>query len=244
MVVSETFTQTEGQAQELRVPLDVPFDVAGTHQYTLHQVYDGLGNTRTLGSIPTSRKPDHGELSMSEFTRSVTVLRRAGVSFKDCGPGKPASLLIGSEAHLQLAARDADPKDGPLAVTVAHRPLSSNTSTKNTLSPWQKVVSYPSGRLSFPINVTTPGEYTVVGVKGQTCPGDVLSPDTCKVVEEPHPSAEIEWKRIHEWSVSITVREHHLIELLPLQLRRYWRVVVFSDARKTALPGLLQAKAK
>ncbi len=151
MVVSETFTQTEGQAQELRVPLDIPFDVAGTHQYTLHQVYDGLGNTRTLGSIPTSRKPDHGELSMGEFTRSVTVLRRAGVSFKDCGPGKPASLLIGSEAHLQLAARDADPKDGPLAVTVAYRPFLiryvceeyiESMAESSLLSVWETVVPH------------------------------------------------------------------------------------------------------
>lgn len=183
----------------------MPFDVAGTHQFTLHQVYDGLGNSRTLGSIPTSRKSDNDAPSTTEFTRSVTVLRRAGVSFKDCGPGKPASLLIGSEAHLHLTSRDADPKDGPLAVTVAYRPHSTNTTAKNALSPWQKVVSYPSGRLSFPINVTAPGEYSVVGVKGQTCPGDVLSPDTCKVVEEPHPSAEIELKRIHEWFVIFAV---------------------------------------
>lgn len=34
----------------------------------------------------------------------------------------------------------------------------------------------------------------------QWCEGDVLSPETCKVVEKPMPTAEIEWKRIHEWS--------------------------------------------
>ena len=180
------------------------FDVAGTHQYTLHQVYDGLGNTQTLSSIPTSLEPHSNVPPKRESTRSVTVLRRAGVSFKDCGPGKPSSLLIGSEAHLQLASRDADPKDGPLAVTIAYRPLPQNTTAKSQPSPWQKAISFPTGRSSFPINVTAPGEYTVIGVKGQTCPGDVLSPDTCKVVEEPHPSAEIEWKRIHEWSVRFT----------------------------------------
>ncbi|KLO20595.1 hypothetical protein SCHPADRAFT_863370 [Schizopora paradoxa] len=190
----------EGQAQELRVPLDMSFDVAGIRQYTLHQVYDGLGNMRTLGSLPSTRSPDEKTPTPSEYTRSVTVLRRAGVSFKDCGPGKPSSLLIGSEAHLQLASRDTDPKDSPLAVTIAYRPPSTNTTAKNAVSPWRKVISYPSGRSSFPINVTAPGEYSVVGVKGQTCPGDVLSPDTCKVVEEPHPSAEIELKRIHECS--------------------------------------------
>lgn len=33
----------------------------------------------------------------------------------------------------------------------------------------------------------------------QYCDGDVLSPETCKVVQKPYPTAEIEWKRIHEW---------------------------------------------
>lgn len=33
----------------------------------------------------------------------------------------------------------------------------------------------------------------------QWCAGDVLAPETCQVVERPLPSAEIEWKRIHEW---------------------------------------------
>ncbi|KAI0727871.1 hypothetical protein C8Q72DRAFT_876158 [Fomitopsis betulina] len=36
-----------------------------------------------------------------------------------------------------------------------------------------------------------PGEYTLVGVKGRYCEGDILSPDTCKVIE---------WKKIHECS--------------------------------------------
>jgi nucleoporin POM152 len=33
----------------------------------------------------------------------------------------------------------------------------------------------------------------------QWCEGDVMAPETCKVVEKQRPSAEIEWKRIHEW---------------------------------------------
>jgi hypothetical protein len=33
----------------------------------------------------------------------------------------------------------------------------------------------------------------------QHCVGEVLAPDTCSVVERPLPSAQIEWKRIHEW---------------------------------------------
>lgn len=30
-----------------------------------------------------------------------------------------------------------------------------------------------------------------------------MAPDTCKVIEKPRPTAEIEWKRIHEWYVYI-----------------------------------------
>jgi len=53
----------------------------------------------------------------------------------------------------------------------------------------------------FHFKADAPGEYTILSVQGQHCAGDVMSPETCKVVEVPRPRAEIEWRKLHEWLV-------------------------------------------
>jgi len=54
------------------------------------------------------------------------------------------------------------------------------------------------------VEADSPGDYTIIDIKGKYCEGDVLSPETCTVVELPKPAAEIEWRRIHEWFVTST----------------------------------------
>lgn len=59
----------------------------------------------------------------------------------------------------------------------------------------------------FHLKADAPGEYAILSVQGQYCAGDVMSPETCKVVEVPRPRAEIEWRKLHEWSVPSLGRE-------------------------------------
>lgn len=166
--------------QKLQIPLTVSLSAIGTHTYTLEHVMDRYGNSIT---------PTHSPAN----TRTVTVLRRPSVSFRTCGPGRPSSLLIGSRAQIAITAHSSDPLDGLWDVDVRYTPsdkkhkgqekhLESQDSTKD-------IILYASD----------PGDYTILGVKGKYCDGDVLSPETCQVIEMPLPSAHIEWKKIHEW---------------------------------------------
>ena len=68
---------------------------------------------------------------------------------------------------------------------------------------WTKTLSTQAERREPTLRASAPGEYTITGIMGHHCEGGVLSPETCKVVERPLPSAEIEWKKIHEWWVHI-----------------------------------------
>lgn len=203
-------------AAELRIPLTVSLDSLGTHSYVLESVTDALGNIVYAGSInqfyPTFSGalqklgvvPSHN-VSSARTRRSVSVLRRPSVLFEGCGPGTPVSLLIGSDAPLVVSAKNADTQDGPWDVRVHYEPLGAedDSNKKNTKrhKPWTKDIQLPEARRDVTFRANEPGEYTLVGLKGRFCEGDILSPDTCKVVERPYPTAEIEWKKIHEWSV-------------------------------------------
>ncbi|THH18518.1 hypothetical protein EW146_g2487 [Bondarzewia mesenterica] len=136
-------------------------------------------------------------------TRTLHVLRRPTVSFKGCGPGNPASLRISSEVSLTIFANEVDPLYSPWDVTIEYQPslgLDENgKSTNKCFRPWKKTLTIQEGKRDLAVKTNTPGEYTVVDVKGKYCEGDVLSPEMCKVVGLPRPTAEIEWRRIHDF---------------------------------------------
>lgn len=189
-------------AQQLSIPLTVTLDALGKHTYVLESVTDALGNMVSAGATGVDG-PSLG--NFNETTRSVDVLRRPAVAFKHCGPGNPTSLLIGSEAQLAVVAKEADVLDAPWEVDVKYHPLEQQDGKKSKLKPWKKTISTSGDRKELAIQANAPGEYTITHVKGRYCEGDVLSPDVCKVVERPLPTAEIEWKKIHECSGDIGV---------------------------------------
>lgn len=185
-------------AQDLRIPLDMPLGAPGTHDYVLDSVIDGLGNVQSLNDLSAAAVGSKSTRSSRSLARSVAVLNRSAMSFVGCAPGKPMGLLMGSEAALTIGAREYDSQDGPWDVKVHFRPALDAGSSKKT-KPWTKSFSTLPGKTQLTIPAQAPGEYRIVDVNGQLCPGDTLSPDVCPVVRQPYPSAKIEWESIHEW---------------------------------------------
>ncbi|KAI0001714.1 hypothetical protein BJV77DRAFT_1075828 [Russula vinacea] len=159
--------------QEIRVPLTVSVEAFGIHTYVLESVADALGNLEYLSC------------------RSLRVLHRPTMAFKGCGPQKPASLRIGSNVSLVVDTQEADDLDSP---------WDSGKSINKRLRPWQQTIQTQSGSRDLIVEADSPGDYTIIDIRGTFCEGDVLSPETCTVVELPKPAAEIEWRRIHECS--------------------------------------------
>ncbi|KAI6031464.1 hypothetical protein BKA83DRAFT_26692 [Pisolithus microcarpus] len=177
--------------QKFKVPLSLSVDSLGRITFVLESVIDGLGNVVSLDQGKPSESPHTGVAVDSRTVRSLNVLSRPRVSFRQCGPGNPASLLIGSESSLVLGIDDGDPSG--CSLDRPHHNTAGVNQHHSTLS-----VEADTKELGF--GVRAPGEYTISNIKGKYCEGDVLSPDTCKVVQKPLPTAEIEWKRIHECS--------------------------------------------
>ncbi|KAF5384775.1 hypothetical protein D9615_001264 [Tricholomella constricta] len=180
-----TASTRRGVAQDLNIPLTVSLDTPGTYLYALEEVMDSVGNVVRVGSDGSAGVS--GSITQTSTTRSLIVLRRPAVSFKHCGPGSPTSLLIGSEAPLTIAVNeDADQFDSPWEISLRYQPSPDSdggSKANKRYKPWKKTLKTQGKKREL-----------------NWCSGDVLAPETCKVVEKPLPTAEIEWKRIHECS--------------------------------------------
>ena len=174
----------------------MPLKVPGKHDYVLDSVTDGHGNVQALNHAPL---PTGSKSSRQSLSRSVTVLKRAAMSFVDCAPGKPKSLLVGSEATLAIGAREYDIHDGPWDIKVQFQPAPDPGNSKKAAKAWTKSFSTLPGQTQLTVPAQAPGEYKILEVNGQHCSADTLSPDVCPVIRQPHPSAKIEWESIHEW---------------------------------------------
>ncbi|TFK36998.1 hypothetical protein BDQ12DRAFT_234110 [Crucibulum laeve] len=196
------YSDNRSMPQEMRIPLMVSLDQPGTYLYALEEISDGIGNVIRVGS--DVHVAEHPPSSKTETTRSFVVLRKPAVTFEHCNSHTPTSLLIGSEAALTVRTVQADTFDAPWEVTVKYQPPtdvgSSNANASKLYKPWKKVLKTHDTNKELTLRAHAPGDYTITGIKGKWCSGDVLAPESCKVMEKPFPSAEIQWKRIHECS--------------------------------------------
>ncbi|KAH9178805.1 hypothetical protein EDB89DRAFT_1928552 [Lactarius sanguifluus] len=190
------------QLSQVRVPLTVSAEAFGVHTYVLESVTDALGNLETLSTRAPAKIGDLPFESNTKISRSLRVLHRPTMAFKGCGPQKPSSLRIGSNVSLVIDSQDSDDLDSPWDVKVRYQPPTDEfgKSVNKRLRPWQQTIHTQPGRRDLTVTADSPGDYTIVDIRGKYCEGDVLSPETCTVVELPKPAAEIEWRRIHECS--------------------------------------------
>ncbi|KAF7784114.1 hypothetical protein Agabi119p4_279 [Agaricus bisporus var. burnettii] len=193
-------------SQSIKIPLSISLNEPGTHLYALEEIVDGQGNVMRVGSQEASN--EGGVASKTETTKSFLVLRQPLISFRNCNTQHPKPLLIGSETELAMAMQAADIFDAPWEISLQYQPPRESLDGSKAdprLKPWGKRLKIQDNEDEYTLRASTPGEYTITGIKGKHCVGEVLAPDTCSVVERPLPSAQIEWKRIHECSGDIGV---------------------------------------
>jgi nucleoporin POM152 len=163
--------------------------------YSLISVTDGLKNKVNL--FPTTTR------SKRDMTRIISVLKPAEFSFKGCRAGQTIKLLQGRKTELEVKVAKYDERDGPWNVGFVYVPPPAPTNTKSgskgSLQGWARDVN--GDQHNIKLQADAPGEYRIVGARGQVCAGDILSPEVCQVVEVPVPKAEIEWRMLHEWFV-------------------------------------------
>lgn len=169
-------------------------DSPGVHVYSLDSLTDGAGNVVEMDV----------KSSTSLSRRSFIVRGRSSASFRGCGTSsdKAVSLLQGKTSKLLVTLNEVDETDGPWVVQLRYDPPIG--SQKNMKSPetWTREFTIPTDKRTIAVNAEKAGDYTILSVRGQSCSGEVFSPETCRVIEQPIPTAEIDFKSIHEWQVS------------------------------------------
>lgn len=153
--------------QILKVPISFSVESLGRVTFVLESVIDGMGNIIPLDQVVTSEAL-HREVALNSKTvRSLNILRRPSISFRNCGPGNPVSLLIGSDAHLSLQVTDSDPLDAPWNVDIKFDPSENGKTHSKSVKPWQDTLQIQQSPLS--LTASAAGEYTILGIRGKVC---------------------------------------------------------------------------
>lgn len=181
-------------SQNITIPVALSLSSLGKHRYAIDSLMDGAGNffepsLRPVGSV------DH-------IARSVEVIGRSSATFKNCGLASPVDLRKGGDATLVLALSKGERLDSVKSVTVQYVPPMGFKASPYTKEYRPKT----SADGELPIVVKQPGTYTIMSVDGHECSGDVMSPEVCKVVEQPLPTADVKLETLHECSGDVGVK--------------------------------------
>lgn len=160
---SRNVVRTPSKApQTLKIPLSLSVESLGRVTFVLESVIDGMGNIVPLDQGETL----HREVALNSKTaRSLNILRRPSISFRNCGPGNPVSLFIGSDAPLSLHVTDSDPLDAPWNVDVKFDPSEDGKNGGKSVKPWKDTLQTQQSSLS--LSASAAGEYTILGIRGK-----------------------------------------------------------------------------
>lgn len=117
------------------------------------------------------------------------VIRRAGFGFRNCGPGRAASLLIDRVPQVKL----------PIFYKQVETRFTWKLELQHQETGKRETISTSNVHSDLEYIARVPGTYEIVNVQGEYCEGVILSPETCQVVEQPLPRLNITWQELHEW---------------------------------------------
>ncbi|KAG9036801.1 hypothetical protein FRB95_007899 [Tulasnella sp. JGI-2019a] len=170
-------------SQNVTIPITVSLSTPGRHRYVIDSVEDGVGN-----SFYPSLASQEGST-----IRTVEVIRKSSVAFKHCDSTHSIDLLKGDSVDLMVALQqgaDGSTKaDIIQSIEVQYVPPPNYPSA----TPWVRTIKAKKGPMAKEMLIPArhPGTYTILKAQGAECSSDILSPETCKVVQPPEPNAEI-----------------------------------------------------
>lgn len=135
--------------------------------------------TDCQGNVATYGKPSLHLITQHQFT----VHARPTVNFANCDALNPMKLARGGKATLSLASTGSGSKQF----------LIENDETGQ-----QFTVESDS------FTIDSPGTYSIKGLSGQFCDGDILEPSSCLVYVPPEPSVDIKFEESSDKCVGAT----------------------------------------
>lgn len=165
-------------AETRLVRLPIAHRQVGTFQVEFLNVTDSYGNFHR----PTNPKP-------LEFVVHALPV----VSFSNhCAQPRTLRLLENGSVSLPIIMPGLRQPEGITRVTLAHKPVGSETYGEGTV--------YEMEGKSRAVEVREPGTYTIVDTNSTYCPGVVNEPATCVVEAVPVPKAEVKMESMsNEW---------------------------------------------
>ena len=157
-------------ARDIHLPVTMEFSTPGRYQYDLEQVKDACGNAARIDAVSVTSRQE------------VQVHPRRHASFVGCDGRHPINLLQGGQKKdVYIHVDSTGQAEGPFQVQVRYQGAEAD---------WHRNITIMEQRASLTID--QPGTYSLEGVQGPHCAGEVGLPWMCTAREIPPPTAAIE----------------------------------------------------
>lgn len=157
-------------ARDVKLPVTIEFPTPGRYHYELDQVKDACGNAFRVDS------------SLPAWHREIEVHSRRQAFLANLDSNLPINLLQGGpKKEIYIEVDRHQPEEGPFVVQVKYQGVEED---------WQRNITISGQRTGLAID--KPGSYSLEGVQGHYCAGDVGSPWLCTAQEIPPPTSIIE----------------------------------------------------
>ncbi len=177
-------------SETVDVSLDTSLSAKGDYWYRIDEVEDALGNLINFTSTYDDYE-NFRELEARKLIHFFSVHERPKLKFSDCSMEYPRKLSRGSSTDISIHLA-GDESDGSYNVEFEFVEEGENDELLDA------VIFNHTFTKSRQLSVKKPGTYTIRGVSGSHCLGDILEPSTCLVLVPPEPNVVAQFDKIED----------------------------------------------
>ncbi|KAK9449263.1 uncharacterized protein V1518DRAFT_415529 [Limtongia smithiae] len=189
----ETLEWAEQRA--IDIALDTTLGTVGRWVYVIDEVEDGIGNVVNYSKIyETQDREESKDLTAKGLNYGFLVHPRPSVRFAGCGTEHPVNLAKGKAVLVPLSLQGVQ-DEGPYMIKYKYAPLEDDgaIATADT-----EILEHTMRTGMEKMQITKPGVYSLEGVQGRYCEGDILESATCFALMPAEPTLSVKFEDIED----------------------------------------------
>lgn len=230
------------RSHRISVPLNESLHPSGHWLYSIEEIHDAVGNVANFSS--RGEDGEHVYPKGAHLEQALNVHERPAVRLDGHDSRHPMNVAIGSTAKLpyRFEVPNRAPDDVSHTVTWKFSPLDTLTKTGDHGDEVTFEEHYTAPSRGYP-SIREPGLYTLTGVTGKFCKGEVKEPTSFLLLNPPRPELSISAENINDKcagnSIGLTV-DLDLIGTPPFIVRYDEITKTGSTSKSVRVAGLRQ----
>ncbi|KAJ6132807.1 hypothetical protein N7471_008022 [Penicillium samsonianum] len=178
------------QSQKIEVPLNESLNDGGEWFYTIEEVHDAIGNVANYSTIFDDG--DRPSTKSHSQWYQFSVHERPQLSLQNCNSQNPLQVAKGDSTRFPLSFHPdghAYTSDGPFSVGYSFTGNNQEAAHEQTVD---------LKHMNQTLDIKEPGLYALTSISTKFCPGEILEPSSCYLLNPPEPELTVKAEKIFD----------------------------------------------